>query len=236
MFRSLLKRLYVRLWVLPQIHRKYRSLPLKATFQEIYSSKGWGDNGTPFCSGEGSHGPVSRQYCDAVVDFIRDHQVRRVVDLGCGDFAVGRQIVEATGVEYIGIDVVPELIEHHNQTVNLPGVSFRLADITSDPLPAGDLCLVRQVLQHLSNEEIAKVLINVKSFPMVLVAEDVPAKPRSINRDKPHGPDVRGYYRSGVYLDQPPFSIAAKELWSFNLRKEALLRTVLIDRRNVISS
>jgi len=236
MFRSLLKRLYVRLWVLPRIHRKYRSLPLKATFQEIYSSKSWGDDGSPFCSGQGSRGPVSQQYCDAVVEFIRDHQVRRVVDLGCGDFVVGRQIVEATGVDYIGIDVVPELIEHHIQTVNLPNVSFRLADITSDPLPAADLCLVRQVLQHLSNDEIARVLANVKNFPMVLVAEDVPAKPRSINRDKPHGPDVRGYYRSGVYLDRPPFSVAAKELWSFDLRQGALLRTVLIDNGRVMSS
>lgn len=231
MFRTFLKPLYVRLWVLPRIHRKYRSLPLKATFQEIYSTKSWGDNGTPFCSGQGSRGPVSTQYCDAVVEFIRAHEVRSVVDLGCGDFVVGRQIVEATGVEYIGIDVVPELIEHHIQRVNLPNVSFRLADITSDPLPTADLCLVRQVLQHLSNDEIAQVIVNVKNFPMVLVAEDVPVNPRSFNRDKPHGPDVRGYYRSGVYLDQPPFSVAAKELWSFNLRTEALLRTVLIDRR-----
>ena len=231
MFRRLLKPLYLRLWVLPRIHRKYASLPLKATFQEIYSTKSWGDNGAPFCSGQGSSGPVSTQYCDAVIGFIRDHQIRSVVDLGCGDFAVGRRIVEATGVDYIGIDVVPELIEHHVQTVNLPRVTFRLADITSDPLPSGDLCLVRQVLQHLSNDEIAKVILNVKTFPMVLVAEDVPLNPRSFNRDKPHGPDVRGYYSSGVYLDQPPFSVPAKELWSFELRQEARLRTVFIDHR-----
>ena len=231
MFRRFLKPLYLRLWVLPQTHRKYGGLSLKATFQEIYSTKSWGDNGTPFSSGQGTRGPASKEYCDAVVEFIRNHQVRSVVDLGCGDFVVGRQIVEATGVDYIGIDVVPELIEHHTQVVDFPRVSFRLADITSDPLPAADLCLIRQVLQHLSNDEIAKIIVNVKNFPMVLVSEDVPVNPRSFNRDKPHGPDVRGYYRSGVYLDQPPFSIVATELWNFELGKDAVLRTVLIDQQ-----
>ena len=228
MLRKWLRHLRLRLWILPQLHRTYSSLSVAETFKKIYRTRAWGNNGAPFTSGSGSSGPVSEQYCAAVVEFIRDHQVQSVVDLGCGDFVVGRRIVEATGVRYTGVDVVPELIEHHKSTVHDPRVSFQCADITSDPLPAADLCLIRQVLQHLSNDEIAKVLANIGTFRWILVSEDVPTNPRSFNRDKPHGPDVRGYYGSGVYLDRPPFSRPAKELWSFGLREEAVLRTVLL--------
>jgi SAM-dependent methyltransferase len=222
--------LYRRLWGLPNLHQTYRTLSVADTFRTIYRTKAWGDNGEAFCSGSGSGGPASEQYYAGVIEFISHHQVQSVVDLGCGDFAVGRKIVEASGVRYTGIDVVPELIEHHKQTVHDPRVSFQCADITCDPLPLADLCLIRQVLQHLSNDEIAKVLANVRNFPRILVSEDVPVHPKALNRDKPHGPDVRRYYGSGVYVDQPPFSMPAQELWSFRLEDGAVLRTVLLDQ------
>jgi len=229
-FREWLKMMRLHLWTLPRIRRTYRSLNLTETFQKIYRSKAWGDNSQEFFSGAGSCGTASDQYCDAVVGFIRENQIKSVVDLGCGDYSIGRRIVEATGVVYTGIDVVPELIEHHRNTVKSPGVNFQCADITSDPLPSADLCLIRQVLQHLSNPEISKVLANAGHFPRILVSEDVPVHPRSLNRDKPHGPDVRGFYGSGVYLDHPPFSRQTRELWTISLRADSLLRTVLLNQ------
>ncbi len=222
---------YKRWWGLPMVHRTYRTLSVAETFRHIYRTKAWGDNGEPFCSGAGSGGRPSQQYLSHVTEFISQHNVQSVIDLGCGDFAVGSKIVETTGVRYMGVDVVPELIEHHRQTVKDPRVSFQCADITSDQLPVADLCLIRQVLQHLSNDEIARVLGNLSSFPLVLVTEDVPVHPKSHNRDKPHGPDVRRYYGSGVYVDQPPFSRPARELWSFRLEDGAVLRTVLLGHR-----
>jgi SAM-dependent methyltransferase len=203
------------------------------TFQNIYRAKAWGDNGGPFCSGSGSRGPVSEQYCAFVLKFIRDHHVQSIVDLGCGDFAVGKHIVEASGVRYTGIDVVPELIEHHKNTVHNPRVSFRCSDITTELLPAADLCLVRQVLQHLSNDEIMKVLANLRNFSRVLISEDVPGHPKSFNRNKPHGPDVRSYYGSGVYLERPPFSCSVREIWELPLTQKSLLRTALLEPNRV---
>jgi SAM-dependent methyltransferase len=218
---------YLRLRSLRKKHRIYNDLSLPDTFRRIYNTKTWGDDGERFHSGAGSRGLVAEQYCASVVNFIREHRVESVVDLGCGDFSVGRQIQQATGVRYMGIDVVPELIEHHRNTVHNPLVSFHLADITSDPLPAAGLCLIRQVLQHLNNEEIARTLANLKNFTWVLISEHVPVHPKSINRDKPHGPDVRVRYGSGVYVEQPPFSMPAAELWNFPLKKNSMLRTVL---------
>jgi SAM-dependent methyltransferase len=230
MFRKLLKSMYVRLWVLPRIHSTYKNLSVADTFRSIYRSKAWGDNGEPFCSGGGSRGLISEQYCVFVNKFIRDHQVQSIVDLGCGDFAVARQIVEASGVRYTGIDVVPELIEHNETTVHDPRVSFQCADITTDALPAADLCLLRQVLQHLSNDEIKRVLANLQSFSQVLISEDVPVHPKSFNRDKPHGPDVRSCYGSGVYVEHHPFSRPVSGLWELPLGDGSILRTVLLNQ------
>jgi SAM-dependent methyltransferase len=227
MIGNTIRSIYLRLRGLRGRQRIYSDLPLPEAFRRIYRTKTWGDDGERFHSGSGSRGQACEQYCASVIEFIRNHRVTSVADLGCGDFSVGRRIVEATGVRYIGIDVVPELIEHHKNTVRNPLVSFQCADITSDPLPAAGLCLIRQVLQHLDNQEIAKALANLGGFSWVLISEHVPVHPKSINRDKPHGPDVRVRYGSGVYVEQPPFSMPAAELWNFPIKKNSMLRTVL---------
>jgi SAM-dependent methyltransferase len=224
-----MKSAYRRFWVLPRIHRTYGHLSVSETFQRIYHTKAWGDNGELFCSGTGSSGQVAELYCEFVIEFIREHQVQSVVDLGCGDFAIGRRIMEATGIRYTGLDVVPELIEHHKNTVVGVDANFLCVDITKEPLPSADLCLVRQVLQHLSNQEIAKALMNLRAFRWTLISEDVPAHPKLFNRNKPHGPDVRCYYGSGVYIDQPPFSMEVAKLWNSPLTDDTILRTALLE-------
>jgi SAM-dependent methyltransferase len=220
--------------VLPRIHRTYETLSLAETFRRIYSTNAWGVNGEPFCSGSGSRGHAAELYCDLVGKFIEEHRIRSVVDLGCGDFAIGRQVVDRTGVRYTGIDIVPELIEHHKATVGDSRVNFACIDIARDRLPDADLCLVRQVLQHLSNREIAKVLTNIHNYRYTLISEDVPIRPKTLNRDKPHGPDVRAYYRSGVYIDEPPFSRKIQEYWEIPLRAESVLRTVLVEQDGLV--
>lgn len=226
--KEFLKWVYRRFWVLPQIHRTYRNLTITETFQRIYQTKIWGGEGETFSSGTGSRGPAAKEYCDFVVRFIRDHQVQSVVDLGCGDFAVGATIVQASDVIYMGVDVVPELIAHHRKSVNDPRVKFHCADITRDSLPGADLCLVRQVLQHLSNAEITRVLGNLHGYKLVLISEDVPKRPRSFNRDKPHGPDIRAYYGSGVWVERPPFEIPISLVHEIPLSDSSLLRLVLV--------
>lgn len=229
MIVELIKSVYRRFYGSPLDQRTYERMSVPETFQTIYRTKAWGDNGEPFYSGPGSHGPVADMYCAAVIALIKENGVQSVVDFGCGDFAIGRRIVEATDVRYTGVDVVSDLIEHHKKTVHNPRVSFQCADITKDPIPSADLCLIRQVLQHLGNREIAKALGRLQGFPKVLISEHVPVHPKSYNHDLLHGPDVRLDYDSGVYIDQPPFSVAAKELWNFPVRENELIRTVLIE-------
>jgi SAM-dependent methyltransferase len=233
MIRKLLGRARRRLWPSPMDHSRYEKLSVPDTFRKIYRNQVWGNNGERFYSGPGSHGAASDLYCAAVSAFIRENGIRSVVDLGCGDFAVGRRIVDATEAQYIGVDVVPELILHHRQKFEGLRVSFACANIIADELPVADLCLVRQVLQHLTNHEIATVLERLSRFPRVLITEDLPVQPTSINHDMTHGPEVRSDFGSGVYVDQPPFSLAVKEIARFSLSETCLLRTVLVEKADI---
>jgi SAM-dependent methyltransferase len=230
MFRRFARSLYLRLFVLPRMQRFYKKLSVAETFQNIYRTKAWGGREQLFCSGGGSRGVVADKYCESVIGFIKENQIQHVVDLGCGDFMVGKKLVDATGIRYTGIDIVPELIAHLKSTVENPRVGFDCLDIMNDTLPKADLYLVRQVLQHLSNQEISKVLDNLGNRSKILISEDVPIQPKSFNRNKEHGPDVRSYYGSGIYIDKPPFSIPIETEWQFPLSEGTILRMTLIDQ------
>jgi hypothetical protein len=92
--------------------------------------------------------------------------------------------------------------------------SFAQLDILEDELPEGDVCFVRQVLQHLSNEQICRVLGKLKKYNRVYLTEHYPTDNGSIrpNIDKIHGADVRVYRNSGVYFSEPPFQLPRDRL------------------------
>jgi hypothetical protein len=94
--------------------------------------------------------------------------------------------------------------EHGNATTR-----FLHLDIVGDEVPDGDVCFLRQVLQHLSNQEISAILPKLGKYEWVLITEHYPAdenlgKP---NLDKVHGGHIRAFRDSGVYLSLPPFSL-----------------------------
>ena len=145
----------------------------KDVFSDIYDRNRWGGERGEMYSGSGSRGEAAVQYANSVMDFILSNNIKSVVDLGCGDFFIGQQIAEVVE-SYIGIDVVPSLIELNNKKFCSDNVSFICADITTDDLPDGTLCLVRQVLQHMSNAQIARLLFRLRKYEFVIVTEHQP--------------------------------------------------------------
>ncbi|HTM39785.1 MAG TPA: class I SAM-dependent methyltransferase [Terriglobales bacterium] len=218
--------------MLPRIARSYKNLPTAEVFRRIYAGRAWGaDEEQGFNSGTGSRGTIAEQYCDWVTNFIRQNGFRTVADLGCGDFYIGSRIIQRAGINYIGVDIVPELIEHHRATFARLGTTFQCLDITRDALPSADVCLIRQVFQHLSNAQILAALKNIGHYPYALISEHVLSQPRSPNVDKSHGPHIRTSYGSGLYLDQPPFSCPVLREWEISVDSESVIRTSLIAER-----
>jgi SAM-dependent methyltransferase len=184
-------------------------------FTEIYSENLWGqrspfaDKEFPFYSGPGSDDETVKPYLDYVRAFIKLQDVKAVVDLGCGDFRVGSRIAGET-IRYTGVDIVEPLIRANQEKFGNDHVEFRCLNIITDDLPSGDLCLVRQVLQHLSNAQISQILSKLRRFRWVIITEGWPGRAGTFkpNRDKAQGREARLVWNSGVVLSEPPFNVA----------------------------
>jgi SAM-dependent methyltransferase len=178
------------------------------TFGEIYENNVWGGAEGEFYSGEGSTEKYSALYAETIRRFIAQNEIKSVVDLGCGDFRVASQLISPR-IFYKGVDVVPSLIERNLDEFGSEKVNFLCLNIIEDELPEGELCLIRQVLQHLSNAEILKILENCKKYKYLIVTEQYPHPNREIvpNLDIPHGPEMRLHFNSAVFFDKPPFNL-----------------------------
>ncbi|MDB4883295.1 MAG: hypothetical protein JWL95_2061 [Gemmatimonadetes bacterium] len=185
-------------------------------FTEIYRRNKWGGAPGEFDSGSGtSNTKIVSAYVAMLTERAASERFfgRTFVDLGCGDFRVGAQLLPLCS-RYVGVDVVEPLIVRNRETYGGMSTRFMHLNIAEQELPDGDVCFVRQVLQHQSNQEIASVLGKLGKYSWVFITEHYPTDNPSIvpNLDKAHGGDVRVYDNSGVYLTQPPFNLPADRL------------------------
>ena len=162
-------------------------------------------------SGFGSHdSAVVEPYLNALEMFFKNLDPKPVVvDLGCGDFYIGSQVSRWAEL-YHACDIVADLIETLVDDYQLANVKFHCLDATREKLPAGDVLIVRQVLQHLSNDDIAKILNQFHQYRYILLTEHLPLGDFTANKEKPNGPDTRLRWQSGVDLLQPPFNLQVK--------------------------
>jgi hypothetical protein len=222
--------IWARTWA--QIRQQYGQLSVAEAFVQTYRNKLWGEiEGDDFFSGFGSLDKFAAPYVEWLTRFIVEHGIKNIVDLGCGDFRIGRQICSAVSVNFVGVDIVPDLIQFNQSEYGNAKISFKCLDIIEDDLPNGDICLVRQVLQHLSNTQISRVLANCSKFPYLVVTEDVYCgRGMRPNVDIMHGPDNRLHKRSGVFLDKAPFCLRTRSVLEMLCPEfSSVIRTCLIE-------
>jgi hypothetical protein len=217
---------YGQTWYDPQ------GQPVHKVFTEVYRRHLWGEgqDKIPFCSGHGSDKEVAEPYVQGVKQFIDTHGITSVVDLGCGDFRVGSCLVRPR-LFYHGVDIVKDLIYSNSKRYSSANIQFSCRDVINDELPISDLCLIRQVLQHLSNDQVARILERCEQYPYVIVTEHLPdpTKPWTPNLDIHHGSNTRVDRGSGLYLDLPPFNRPiASVLTEVKLENNTIIRSVLL--------
>lgn len=130
-----------------------------------------------------------------------------VVDIGCGDFNVG-SLIYGLFNEYTGIDIVAKLIDHNKERHKAPHLTFMCLDATRDIIPSGDIAIVRQVLQHLGNEDIFRFLRNIRGqFKYLVVIEHVPmGEDWARNLDRLASSSIRLEINSGIEIEALPFN------------------------------
>jgi len=195
------------------MYKVKQNWPTKAVMEQIYEKNLWGGSPTEFYSGEGSHSPaIVKPYVEAVNTFLQSFdEPLTVCDLGCGDFNVGKQFVPFTK-KYVGVDIVPALIERNKELFQVENLAFHCLDLATDELPSGDCALVRQVLQHLSNDEVTQILQKLAHYKYVIITEHIPSGEFIPNKDKIASQGIRLKQHSGIDVLAPPFNWQVKEV------------------------
>lgn len=186
--------------------------PTKDAMQQIYELNLWGGEEGNFYSGLGSHEKeIVEPYINVVKTFLSSLKDPVIVDLGCGDFNVGNELI-AHSQTYIAVDIVPELVERNKEKYRSEHLMFQCLDIAKDDLPDGDVVILRQVLQHLSNAEVKQVVEKLDQYQYVILTEHLPGGEFEPNADIISGQGIRLKKGSGLDLLQPPFELKVKEV------------------------
>lgn len=133
---------------------------MQDTFRSIYRSGIWG--GTESASGWGSDLESTRVVRSLLPELLTSLGVSTLLDAPCGDLHWMRE-VDLGGVEYVGVDVVPEVVEENRSLYGAPDRRFLVADLTRSRLPAADLVLCRDCLVHLSHADSRAAIRNLKA-------------------------------------------------------------------------
>lgn len=128
-------------------------------FDSIYQSNGW--NGGESVSGQGSDLSQTAVIRREIPVLLKEIHAGSLLDAPCGDFFWMKETELGIG-EYIGVDIVPELIASNNEQYGGSGRRFIVADIANDDLPAVDVILCRDCLVHLSFQHATAAIANLK--------------------------------------------------------------------------
>ena len=156
-----------------------KTLLKKIIFTSIYKSKHWVQNPNALSnefisvSGPGSN-THSEQYKDLLKNFnliIDKYEIKSIIDIPCGDFLWIKKIIYEKKIKYLGIDIVEDLIQVNKNKYQNENIKFSTGDIVNFKIKEKfDLVLVRDLLIHLDNTDIKKILNNLKKMNIKYLA------------------------------------------------------------------
>lgn len=133
--------------------------PRQQVFEEIYAGNLWHSEESR--SGDGSTMVQTESIRAALPGLLAKIEGKVILNAPCGDFHWMRHVDFDPGTEYIGADIVRPLIDRLQQEFGSPARSFRVVDIVADEVPDCDLWLCRDVLFHLPNSDIMRILARI---------------------------------------------------------------------------
>jgi SAM-dependent methyltransferase len=190
-------------------------------FARIYTDHLW-DGASR--SGPGSDPQLLSPYLNLLGELMSKLGVGSVLDVGCGDWSLAGTI-DWSGIRYTGMEIVPELVDRLNRQHASSAIRFVCADAVGDALPDADLCIVKDVLQHLSNASVQKFLSKLDGhFRYALITNDMTHEERAGWRGRwkrttlaPNSDIPDGSYRP-LRLTEKPFGLRAARLAVLPLR------------------
>jgi hypothetical protein len=139
-------------------------------FTKIYHNNYWGGEGIPK-SGSGSLPKAAAPYVNLVSEFINQKQISSVLDIGHGDWAMWQEY-KFEGVSYTGIDVFEEASTLLNFKHKNEARIFLTRNAVTEELPRMQMCITKDVLQHLPNSDIIAILKKLNRFDYLIICND----------------------------------------------------------------
>ena len=131
----------------------------KERFLEIYKKKLWSSKES--VSGAGSDVASTLPLRKWLILNITKLKIKSFVDAPCGDFNWMKLVIPEVDINYIGLDIVDEVISKNKFKFESEKVNFKITNICKDELPSCDIIMVRDCLFHLSYYDINQFLINL---------------------------------------------------------------------------
>ncbi len=180
-FLSILKK-YYHIWRFHHRVKKqqFDQKTVEEIFTETYQKRYWRSRES--VSGAGSELRQTETLRRELPILLKKYEVKTLLDLPCGDFN-WLKITDLSGIQYLGADIVSDLVEANRQKFSTENISFQKLDLLTDPLPKMDCVLVRDCLVHLSFENIWRAIESLKrsgcrfllttSFPNLTENKDI---------------------------------------------------------------
>jgi SAM-dependent methyltransferase len=159
----------------------------------------WGDKDS--LSGKGSNLETTAKLRAVLPALLKELEATSLLDVPCGDFFWMKH-VDLTGIDYLGGDIVPDLVKANSQAHARPGIAFQVVDLISGPVPKADVIFVRDCLVHLSNAHVQQALANItRSGGTWLLTTTFP--------DTATNADIATGEWRPIDLTRPPFNLPA---------------------------
>ena len=199
-----------------------------AIFTSIYDREYWGSNGDPAyrgSSGTGSSPEFNEEYVVWLREFLQSRRIRSVVDIGSGDFRCGPAIYGGLDIDYKGFDVVADVVAATR--LKHPSMSFETLDCFAERncLPPADLCILKDVLQHWSTDEIYEFLDDIvasKRYSYILIC--------NCSKQKKNNKDIRtGLQRQLSAALLPLKRYAAVPVFTYKTKEVSIISKIILD-------
>lgn len=138
--------------------QRIRSMNAETIFSEIYRKNHWGSDEP--VSGTGSVLEQTEAIIKELPPLLKELGATSILDIPCGDFNWMQQ-VDLRGIDYIGAEIVQELVQKNKETYESSSVRFEHLNLLQDELPAVDVIFCRDCLVHFSFKDIDRALQNI---------------------------------------------------------------------------
>ena len=187
------------------------------------------DNTIETYSGPGSLLSNTDNLIENLPVFIKNYNIKSIIDIPCGDFNYMRKIInQDKNINYLGIDIAENAIKKCKK-YETRNIKFKVDDITlSDiTLNDADLIICKDLTLHLCFSDIKKVLKNIERSNCKYFACSRYENGNIVNKEQ-----ISGLGARGIEITKEPFNFNYEIIENIKYKSKDLQDELVIFKMN----